>query len=134
VKRVKGVCPFCGGGHVTQLDGSKFSCSRGHYWRIEDDGVEKLHRLTIAEASVKMAMVDVQRLLEVEQLNKTNTFKEKIVFPPEALQVLRQGILGLVRDGELMVLLTPDEEIIYALIDEEPYPLRMQTHAQTDGI
>ena len=121
VKRVKELCPFCGDRYVTQLDGSIFSCSRGHYWRIEDGGVEKLHRLIIAEASAKMAMVDVQRLLEVEQLNKTNTFKEKIVLPPEALQLVRQGMLGLVRDGELMVFLTPDEEIIYALIDDKPY-------------
>ena len=69
MRQVKGVCPFCGDGHVTQLDGSKFSCSRSHYWRIEDGGVEKLHRLTTTEASVKTAMLDEQYLVEIEQLN-----------------------------------------------------------------
>jgi len=69
VKRVKEVCPFCGDRYVTQLDGSKFNCSRGHYWRDKDGIIEKLHRLTTNEALVKMAMLDVQRLVEIEQLN-----------------------------------------------------------------
>ena len=121
MKRVKEVCPFCGDRHVTQLDGSKFSCSRGHYWRDKDGIIEKLHRLTTNEASVKMAMLDVQRLVEVEQLNKTNMYKDKIILPPEATQEVRQGMLELMKEGELMAFLTHDEEIIYAIIDDKPY-------------
>ena len=123
MRQVKGVCPFCGAGVVTLRDEITgiYGCSCGRYWRTEDDVNDELHRLTMVEASVKMAMVNERYLLEVEQLNKTNMYKERIIFPPEAAREVRQGMLELMKDDKLMVFLTPDEEIIYALIDDKPY-------------
>lgn len=122
MRKVEEVCPFCGAGPVTLLDDVSrvHGCRCGRYWRDKEGVTEELRRLTRSEASVKMTMRNKQYVEEAELLSKIDIFKDIPLFTVEDLQIPRQGLLGQMRDGELMVFLTPDEEIIYALIDDKP--------------
>lgn len=121
MRRVKGVCPFCGDGHVTHLDGTVYGCSRDHYWRNIEGIVDELHRLTVAEASVKMAMLDEGYIDEVEKINKTNIYEDPIIFPPEIVHQITQAKLELVRDGMFMAFMTPEGKVIFALRNKKPH-------------
>ena len=82
--------------------------------------IEELHRLTVSEASVKMASLNRRYVEEVEQLLKMDLFKGIQHFSVEDLQRPRQGQLELMRDGKLMVFITPDAHLIYAFLEGKP--------------
>jgi len=119
LRKVKEVCPYCCAEPVTLLDEHSrvHGCRCGCYWRDKEGVTEELRRLTVSEASVKMASLNKRYVEEVEQLSKIDLFKDIPRFSVEDLQEPRQGQLKLMRDGELMVFLTPDEHFVYALIE-----------------
>lgn len=122
MRQVNEACPYCGAELVTLLDDCTrvHGCRCGRYWRDKEGVTEELRRLTVSEASVKMASLNKRYVEEVEQLSKTDLFKGIPHFSVEDLQRPRQGQLKLMRDGKLMVFLTPDAHLIYALIEGKP--------------
>jgi len=120
LRKVKEVCPYCGAEPVTLLDEHSrvHGCRCGRYWRDKEGVTEELRRLTVSEASVKMASLNKRYVEEVEQLKKMDLFKDIPLFSVGDLHGLWQGRLGLMRDGKLMVFLTPDEYLVYALLEK----------------
>ena len=122
MRKVKEVCPYCGAELVTLLDDYTrvHGCRCGRYWTDKEGVIEELRRLTVAEASVKMASLNKRYVEEVEQLSKMDLFQGIPRFSVEDLQRPRQGQLGLMRDGKLMVFITPDAHLIYAFLEGKP--------------
>jgi len=120
LSQVEEVCPFCGAGTVTLLDNASrvHGCRCGRFWRDKEGVIEELRRLTVSEASVKMAVLDKRYVEERGQLSKMDLFKGIPHFSVEDLQRPRQGQLKLMRDGKLMVFITPDAHLIYAFLEK----------------
>ena len=99
MSQVKEVCPYCGGGLVSLLDDYTrvHGCRCGRYWRDKEGVTEELHRLTVSEASVKMAMLDKRYVEERGQLLKMDFFKGIPHFSVEDLQRPRQGLIALMQ-------------------------------------
>lgn len=122
LRKVQEECPYCGVELVTLLDDFTrvHGCRCGRYWTDKEGVTEELHRLTVAEASVKMASLNKRYVEEVEQLSKIDLFKDIPHFSEDDIQEPRQGQLELMRDGKLMVFITSDAHLIYTFIEGKP--------------
>lgn len=120
MRKVKEECPFCGAEPVTLLDDYTrvHGCRCGRYWTDKEGVIEELRRLTVSEASMKMDSLNKRYVEEREQLSKIDLFKDIPHFSVGYLHGLWQGRLGLMRDGELMVFLTPDGYLVYSLLEK----------------
>ena len=114
------ICPLCGSKNVISLDcdNNVFSCNDSHYWKYNEAGESLvLRKLSPSEVSVKLNMLSNQYKEELSQLFKMDELLGvDLVF----LDELRVAQLEMVRDGELMVFLRPDNSVMYVLTSLTP--------------